>query len=59
MIFLVGQCLQDVHLIKKQINLIITEESFLEKLCKKLEESAMKIISCEEREMIPLTKEEK
>ena len=26
MSFLVGQCLQDVHLIKKKRNLIITEE---------------------------------
>ena len=53
----VGQCLQDVHLIKKKINLIITEEK-IEKLCKKLKERAMKIINYEEKEMIPLTKEE-
>ena len=31
----------------------------LEKLCKKLKECAMKIINYEEKEMIPLTKEEK
>ena len=54
---LVGQCLQDVHLIKKKINLIITEEK-IEKLCKKLKERAMKIINYEEKEMIPLTYEE-
>ena len=29
MSFLVGQCLQDVHLIKKKINLIITEEKIV------------------------------
>ena len=29
MSLLVGQCLQDVHLIKKKINLIITEEKIL------------------------------
>ena len=54
---LVGQCLQDVHLIKKKINVIITEEKIIEKLCKKLKESAMKIIDYEEKEMIPLTHE--
>ena len=31
----------------------------IEKLCKKLKECAMKIINYEEKEMIPLTKEEK
>ena len=31
----------------------------IEKLCKKLKERAMKIINYEEKEMIPLTKEEK
>ena len=30
----------------------------IEKLCKKLKERAMKIINYEEKEMIPLTKEE-
>ena len=30
----------------------------IEKLCKKLKKPAMKIINCEEKEMIPLTKEE-
>ena len=29
MSLLVGQCLQDVHLIKKKINLIITEEKIV------------------------------
>ena len=32
---------------------------FVGKLCKKLKECAMKMISYEEKEMIPLTKEEK
>ena len=31
----------------------------IEKLCKKLKKRAMKIINYEEKEMIPLTKEEK
>ena len=30
----------------------------IEKLCKKLKESAMEIINCEQKEMIPLTHEE-
>ena len=73
MSLVVGQCLQDVHLIKKKINLIITRCSFdkkenkpnyyrgkycIEKLCKKLKENAMKIINYEENKMIPLTYEE-
>ena len=33
--FLVGQCLQNVHLIKKKINLIITEEKIVLKNCVK------------------------
>ena len=57
MSLLVGQCLQDVHLIEKKINLIITEEK-IEKLCKKLKEGAMKITNYEEKEMMPLTKKE-
>ena len=35
MSFLVGQCLQDVNLIKKKINLIITEEKIVLKNCVK------------------------
>ena len=35
MSLLVGQCLQDVHLIKKKINLIITEEKIVLKNCVK------------------------
>ena len=55
MSLLVGQCLQqDVHLIKKKINLIIRVEKI--KLCKKLKEYAIKIINYEEKEMIPLIK---
>ena len=52
MILLVGQCLQDVHLMKKKINFIITEEKIV------LKERAMKIINNEKKEMIPLTREE-
>ena len=52
---LVGQCLQNVHLTKKEINLIIVEEkNCIEKLCKKLKKRAMKIINYEEKEMTPL-----
>ena len=60
MSLLLGQCLQDVRLIKKKINLIITEEKMksIEKLCKKLKESAMKIVDYEEKEMISLPHEE-
>ena len=57
MSLLVGQCLQDVHLIEKKINLIITEEK-IEKLCKKLKEGAMKITNYEEKETMPLTHEQ-
>ena len=32
MSLLVGQCLQDVHLIKEKINLIITEEKIVLKI---------------------------
>ena len=47
MSLLVGQRLQDVHLIKKKINLIITEKKIvLKKLCKKLKERAMKKTNC-------------
>ena len=35
MSLLVGQCLQDVHLMKKKINLIITEEKIVLKNCVK------------------------
>ena len=47
---LVGQCLQYVHLIKKKINLIITEEKVvLKSYAKKYREK---------KEIIPLTQEE-
>ena len=60
MSLLVGQCLQDVYLIENKINLIITEKKILKtKLCKKLKESAMKIINYEEKGMIPLTYEKR
>ena len=51
MSLLVGQWLQDVHLIKEKINLIIIEEKILK-------ESAMEIINHKEKELIPLTHEE-
>ena len=46
MSLLVGQCLQDVHLMKKKISLSITEEK-IQKLCKKLKKRVMKIINYE------------
>ena len=43
---LVGQCLQDVHLIKKKNKLkYYRGKDCIEKLCKKLKERVMKIIS--------------
>ena len=33
-------------------------KDFIEKLCKKLKESATEIIKCEKKEMVPLTHEE-
>ena len=52
---LVGQCLKDVHLIKKKINLIITEENVVLKYdVKKWKESAMEITDYEKKEKIPL-----
>ena len=38
MSFLIGQCLQDVHLIEKKINLIITEEKIIVMTQENLEE---------------------
>ena len=52
MSFLSGQCLQNVHLMKKKINLIIIRgKDCIEKLCKKLKERAMKIIAYEKKEI--------
>ena len=52
---LVGQCLKDVHLIKKKINLIITEEKVVLKYdVKNWKESAMEITDYEKKEKIPL-----
>ena len=56
MSLLVGQCLQDVHLIKKVS--YYRGNDCIEKLYKKLKERVMKIINYEEKEMIPLTFEE-
>ena len=56
---LFGQCLQDVHLIKKKIINYYRGKDCIEKLCKKLKECAIKIINYEEKEMIPLIKAEK
>ena len=59
MSLLLGQCLQDVRLIKKENKLnYYRGKGCIEKLCKKLKERAMKIINYEEKEMIPLTYEE-
>ena len=55
---LVGQRLEDAHLMKKKINLITTEEKIIEKLCKKLKERIMEIINFKKKEMIPLTNKE-
>ena len=52
------QCLQDVNLMKKKIILIIMGENIIDELCKRLKEHVMKIINCEEKEMILLTYEE-
>ena len=43
----------------KKENKLYRGKDCIEKLCKKLKECAMKIINYEEKEMIPLTKEEK
>ena len=56
MSLLVGQCLQDVHLIKKVS--YYRGNDCIEKLYKKLKERVMKIINYEEKEMIPLTNKE-
>ena len=56
---LARQCLQNVHLMKGKINLIIAEAKIVLKKCKKLKKCPMKIINYEKKEMIPLTKEEK
>ena len=59
MSLLVGQCLQDVRLIKKENKLnYYRGKGCIEKLCKKLKERAMNIIDYEEKKMIPLTYEE-
>ena len=58
MSLLAGQFLKNVHLIKKKINLILTEEEIEKKLCKKLKEIAMEIINYKKREIIPLNQEE-
>ena len=58
MSLLVGQCLQNVHLIKKKKLNYYRGKDCIEKLCKKLKERAMKIINYIKKEMIPLTYEE-
>ena len=56
MSLLVGQCLQNFHLIKKENKLdYYRGKDCIEKLCKKLKESATKIINHKEKEAIPLT----
>ena len=47
---LVGQCLQNFHLMKKKINFIIAEKKIVfEKLCKKFKKRAKKIINYEKK----------
>ena len=58
MSLLLGQCLQNVYLMKKKINVYYRRKDCIEKLCKKLKKCAVKIISYEKKEMIPLTYEE-
>ena len=59
MSLLAGQCLQNVHLIKKEIKLdYCREKDCIEKLFKKLKRIAMKTINYEKQEMIPLSYEE-
>ena len=55
----VGQCLQDVNLLKKENKLnYYRGKDCIEKLCKKLKKCTMKTINYEKKKMIPLTKEE-
>ena len=60
MSLLIGQCLQNVHLLKKKKKKLnyYRGKDCIKKLCKKLKEPAMKIINYEKKEMVPLTKEE-
>ena len=59
MSLLIGQCLQNVHLLEKKKKLnYYRGKDCIKKLCKKLKEPAMKIINYEKKEMVPLTKEE-
>ena len=53
---LLGQCLKDVHLIKKKQLNYYAGKDCIEKLYKKLKACAMKIIDCKEKGMIPLTR---
>ena len=54
MSLLVGQCLQDVHLIKENKLNYYRGKVCIENFCKKLKESAMEIINHKKKEMIPL-----
>ena len=54
MSLLVGQCLQNFHLIKKENKLdYYRGKDCIEKLCKKLKESATEIINREKEEINP------
>ena len=53
MSLLVGQCLQDVHLIKENKLNYYRGKVCIENFCKKLNESAMEIIN-HKKKMIPL-----
>ena len=54
MTLLVGQRLQDVHLIKENKFNYYRGKVCIENFCKKLKESAMEIINHKKKEMIPL-----
>ena len=49
MSLLLGQCLQNVYLMKKKINVYYRRKDCIEKLCKKLKKCAVKIISYEKK----------
>ena len=56
---LFGQCLKNVCLMKKKINLIITEEKIvLKNYVKKIKDRVMEIINYKKRDIKPLTQEE-
>ena len=55
---LAGQCLQDVHLIKKNKLNYYRGKDCIEQLCKKLKDRVIEIIDYKEKGFLPLTHEE-